>query len=100
MEKNYCIDREISFELSSMLMNFIKIYKEVGMSDYATYSLYQFILDSYQVPRKNRYSIKLLASILKENHIKVSLIINTYYHVLNCLALNDGLEIYGDGFLI
>lgn len=96
----YDITREIPDNLSNMLENFLDNYKKEGLSDSNVYLFYEFILKSYESDRKNRYSIKLLAEELQKRNLNVSLIINIYYHTLNCLALKDGLEIYGKGFLI
>ncbi|HGK9505314.1 TPA: hypothetical protein ACJ84B_002028 [Streptococcus pneumoniae] len=95
MKNKYDVKRIIPDELSESLDIFLKNYSETGLSDYNTYLFYGFILKSYKLPRENRYSIKLL---VKE--LQVTLIINIYYHALNCLALNDGLKIYGEDFLI
>ena len=98
-KKNYNIERNISPHLYQMLDEFLVNYKSVGLSDFNTYLFYNFIISSYKVPRENRYSIKMLAEELKRRNIKTSLIINIYYHSLNSIALSDGLDIYGDGFL-
>ncbi len=100
IKKNYNIERNISPHLYQMLDEFLVNYKSVGLSDFNTYLFYNFIISSYKVPRENRYSIKMLAEELKRRNIKTSLIINIYYHSLNSIALSDGLDIYGDGFLV
>lgn len=100
MENKYDINRSIPDELSELLNNFLVNYSNTGLTDYNTYLLYDFILKSYNLPRENRYSIKLLVKELQDRGLKVTLIINIYYHSLNCLARNDGLKIYGEGFLI
>lgn len=100
MKNKYDVKRIIPDELSESLDIFLKNYSETGLSDYNIYLFYGFILKSYKLPRENRYSIKLLVKELQNRGLKVTLIINIYYHALNCLALNDGLKIYGEDFLI
>lgn len=100
MKNKYDVKRIIPDELSESLDIFLKNYSETRLSDYNTYLFYGFILKSYKLPRENRYSIKLLVKELQNRGLKVTLIINIYYHALNCLALNDGLKIYGEDFLI
>ncbi|ESP64920.1 hypothetical protein BHN418_06659 [Streptococcus pneumoniae BHN418] len=92
--------RNLKFYCELFKEEWPKNYSETGLSDYNTYLFYGFILKSYKLPRENRYSIKLLVKELQNRGLKVTLIINIYYHALNCLALNDGLKIYGEDFLI
>lgn len=94
------IERKIPVELQQELNKFILRYKEDGLSEQNTYLFYKFILKSYSLSRENRYSIRLLAQELQKHELKVSLLINIYYHSLNCIALSNGFEIYGKGFNI
>jgi len=57
MNEDFNIDRFIPLDLSEMLEKFIKNYNVDGLSDLNTFDFYQFILKSYQLPRRNRYSI-------------------------------------------
>jgi hypothetical protein len=100
MSEKYLLPRNISKNLHVKLIDFITHYSKEGLSEKTSYIYYQFILESYRSSQQERYSISMLATELQKNNIKVSLLINIYYHALNCLALNNGLSIYGEGFIV
>lgn len=100
MLEKHLLTRNVSKKLQIKLIGFITHYSKEGLSEKSTYIFYLFILESYNTPQQERYSVSMLATELQKNDIKVSLLINIYYHALNCLALNNGLSIYGEDFVV
>lgn len=96
----YNLSRDVDPQLTEKLVDFIKIYLLEGLSDKCAIKYYRFILLSFHCKQKNRYNISMLANMFNSYNIKPSLLINIYYHTLNCLALNSNLDIYGDDFII
>ncbi len=100
MTENKSDLRNVSRDLELMLHTFLNEYQQSGLSDVNTKLYYEFILEPYKKSRQHRYSISMIAKEIMRYGLETKLLINIYYHSLNCLALSDGLDIYGDGFLV
>ncbi|MDF0479549.1 hypothetical protein OL233_04530 [Vagococcus sp. PNs007] len=94
------MNRNVSPKVKQLLTLFLENYTKNGLSEHTTLLLYDFILLSYQVSVRERYSISLLAEELLCRNLEVSMIINIYYHSLNCLALSNGEKVYRGGFIV
>lgn len=88
------LKREVDTEISNLLVKFIDLYRVNGLSPYVASVYYRFILASFKVARKERYSISTLSIIFNKNKLPTNLLVNIYAHSLYCLALYDKQKIY------
>ncbi len=93
------LNRSVDEDIKVILDTFICKYLEEGLSEKSTLILYNFILTSFKKKVNERYSVSQLAKVLKKHGIETKLLINIYYHALNCLAIQDGQKIY-KGFIV
>ncbi|MGF3113073.1 hypothetical protein [Facklamia sp. P9177] len=92
------MERTISKELVVMLE---KICTDVDDSPLFWREFYSWCIISYRKDRVNRFSISELGKfLLKRNIENTKEIIVAYIHILYSLAMYEGEEIYGEGFVI
>lgn len=92
------IRRQLAFGIQELLNSFIERLRNEGIAS-AWPLFYQFTVECYHTERQHRPSITQLSELLNQhnvaNHGNLAVL---YAHGLYILALNDGLEIYEDGF--